>query len=255
MIRKSGISSLPVYLSAIILLLVACSKKDDENNMLSKILPGPKTIKDVSEFEQATKGEKSPHKLTITQRGVKFDLLYLPTDAILVNTLKFYQEEFKNLKSDSTQTEETINKRKQEMNDKLAEERKLYDQSLYFSLTIGYEDKSKDLIYASMNQGFDNYQIWFDKLTFGMKEYIYLYHEKIGKIPLGLYQMDNTYGMTKERSFLLVFPKEFQEQGILLSKGKLELVVGEFGLKTGQVRFPVNKILKTKYKLQYPEVM
>ncbi|MDD3050526.1 MAG: hypothetical protein PHR06_05205 [Candidatus Cloacimonetes bacterium] len=232
------------------LLLISCGKFDNIKNQLL-----PPIFTNLQEFELYAKGKDSPFRITTTQREVVFDLCYLPADAVMLNIYKLYEEELSALRSDSTQTTVMINKKIAGIKEKIATEKKIYDNSIYFTLTIGYEDTSKDLLYHAMTQGYENYQQWFNKLSFGLKEYIYLYHDKIGRIPLGLYQMDNTYGMTKERSFLLVFPREFQKQLILDKWGDIWFGIEEFGLKTGKIRLKINDILKTKYKLQYPEVM
>gem|GEM_PF-3897883 len=61
-----------------------------------------------------------------------------------------------------------------------------------------------DLIFGNQS-GFDGYRSAQKAYAFGLKEKIWL---EIGdkKVPLGSYQMENSFGMSRGRTFVLVFP-------------------------------------------------
>lgn len=63
-----------------------------------------------------------------------------------------------------------------------------------------------DVIYGSRN-GFGNYKEALEAYQTGLREKIWI--EKDGKkIPMAEYHMENTFGMTPSRNFLLVFPED-----------------------------------------------
>lgn len=115
-------------------------------------------------------------------------------------------------------------------------EKNLYDKSLYFHLSIGFEDQSKDLVYDKMRGGREAYSTWLQKLMFEMKEFIHLKTASGDSIPPDLCHMERSYGLHKSRSFLLMFPSPLLNGHKVQ---KLTLRLREFGLGTGQMSFKV----------------
>ncbi|OAN63255.1 hypothetical protein A8B79_15690 [Balneola sp. EhC07] len=113
-----------------------------------------------------------------------------------------------------------------------------YEQNLYFKMVIA-PVKEEDLIYAKLGSGFDSYSHWLQKLLFGIKEEITLVTEQKQEVPLLSYQMDRNYGTVHSRSFLLTFPRQWNEQQVF-SGDKFLIRVDEFGLGVGRVRLPFN---------------
>lgn len=123
----------------------------------------------------------------------------------------------------------------QEAQDQAVEEaRRMYNNGIYFMVTIGYEDNSKDI----MNEKIANFAEWsanLQKFYFKMGEYIYLQTAAEDEIKLSVYDFQNTFGYTKDRKMLLCFPKEFNDQPILSDDSKYaRLNFKEFGFGIGK---------------------
>ena len=203
-----------------------------------------KAVSTVEELEKYVKGPDWPHQQTIIRNGVKVSVRYLPSEALLIPQYKRYEELKKTLTHDSSETFTRRLVGGQRLTDSLLISKRdeikrtqgLYDQSLYFSMTIGYEDPKRDIEYDKMREGFGEYSQWMQKLVFQMKEYIYLETAATGEVPLALYDMQRTFGITKDRTFLLVFPRKFNEQDIASEQNKeIMLWIKEFGLQTGSI--------------------
>ncbi|MGH7596455.1 MAG: hypothetical protein ACREOI_08885 [bacterium] len=110
------------------------------------------------------------------------------------------------------------------------------DSYLYFHLSIGFEDQSKDLVYDKMRAGRQAYSAWLQKLMFEMKDFIHLETASGDSIPPDLCRMERSYGLHKSRSFLLMFPSPLQNDR---KDQKLTLRLREFGLGTGQISFQI----------------
>jgi hypothetical protein len=117
------------------------------------------------------------------------------------------------------------------------------DSHLYFHLSIGFEDQSRDLVYDKMRAGRQAYSEWLQKLTFEMNEFIYLETASGDSIPPDLCHMERSYGLHKTRSFLLMFSLPLHNDR---KDQKLVLRLKEFGLGTGQMSFQV-KILAKRF--------
>ena len=199
---------------------------------------GSKTFTDLDEFERFIKSEDSPYVQTIVKNGVKLTLRYMPTDAMMINYYRRFIEKRKNLLHDTTLAANAQQSRLAELRKELQITRESYDRSLYFQLTIGYEDPNRDIVFASMAGGFGNYSQWLQKLLFGLQEKITLETALLDEVPLDTYHMERSYGMTKDRTLLLMFPEQFN--GINLrdhANARLKLRIAEFGLSTGTVSF------------------
>ena len=171
----------------------------------------------------------------------------MPADAMMINSYRSYIEKSEKLKQDTSLKQEDRKSKINKLKEELKQEKEIYKRSIYFFLTIGYEDEKKDIVYEKMISGFNEYSQWLQKLMFGLKEYIYLQTALIDEIPVDTYQMDRTYGMTKSRTILLMFPKNFNEVDILDEENKwLKFKMKEFGLRAGRMTF--------KYDLPLDEV-
>jgi len=205
-----------------------------------------KTFTDLEEYENYINSSDSPFIQKMEKGDFIFTLKYMPSDAMILNSIKYYLEEkeqYDKKDSESTFLEDLL--------DEIQQERENYSHSLYFHLTIEHK-AGKDMVYDFFQFGQRDYSAWLNKLSFGLKEDIFLYSEKKGKIPQSIYEMERTFGMTKSRSFLLVFPREFN-QFLVTDLKNTSLIIKEFGLGIGSVEFEkVN--LKETIKLKLGDV-
>lgn len=197
-----------------------------------------KTFNDIDEFEKYVKGDNSPYLQTVTQNGIKVSLRYMPTEAMMINEYRHFLESREKLLKDNLLSKEQQKSKLNNLKNELLERKKAYGQSIYFHLTIGYEDESRDIVYEKMRFGHGAYSEWLQKLMFALQESIYLETHSIPDIPLNMYHMERTFGMRKSRTFLLVFPVQFNGHNVLGGDNEwLKLRVNEFGLGTGQLTF------------------
>ncbi len=196
-----------------------------------------KTFSDLDEFEKYVNGDSYPCLKTITRNGIKMSLRYMPTDAMMTSSFRQYiktQEKLISAQFKKEQYTIKVNDEKKEM----LKQKTMYAQSIYFYLTISYESPSKDIVFQKMRDGHESYSQWLQKLMFALQECIYLQTETIDEIPLSMYHMERTYGMKKSRTFLLLFPTQFNGQEILSTENKwVKLRVNEFSLGTGPLIF------------------
>lgn len=207
-----------------------------------------KTFDNIDEYEKYVKGDDYPYLQTATRNGIQVSLRYMPTDAMMLQDYRNYEREYAKAERDTSLTKQELTNKIDKLTKKISQQRKTYFNSLYFVLTLGFEDDKNDIVYNAMNTGFDNYSDWLQQLLFGLKENIYLRTPNISKIPLSIYHMDRTYGMTKSRSLILVFPKEFNEID-LSQQRELKMIIREFGLHTGRFVFDY-KLPFTNIKLK-----
>ncbi|NOG99254.1 MAG: hypothetical protein HND52_14960 [Ignavibacteriae bacterium] len=195
----------------------------------------------VEEYEKYIRSEEYPYLKTVVENGVKFQLRYMPADAMMITHYKHFEETKAKISLDSLLTKEVRDQRINEEVTRIKKTRDNYENALYFMLTIGYEDESKDLVYSSMQSGFSNYSNWLQKLLFSLNEYIYLQTPEIEEVPFSIYHMERNYGMMKTRNFLLSFPKEFNDIKILNSSNEeVKVVIDDFGFGTGKINFAFN---------------
>jgi hypothetical protein len=205
-----------------------------------------KTVHNSEELEKYVKGKDWPDVQTLVRNGVKVSVRYMPSEALLLPQYKRYEEMEQTLAKGGTKSKTMRDSLLQDARNKIAQAKAMYDNSLYFSMTIGYEDSTRDIEYDRMKEGFTAYSSWMQKLAFGLKEYVTLETETTGEVPLDIYDMQRTFGITKDRTFLLVFPRKFNEQEVLSSKNKeIILWLKEFGLATGELRFSFDLPLMT----------
>jgi hypothetical protein len=214
---KSSFISLLVSIILLNLFISGCQKK----------------FSDIDKLEKYTAGSESPYKQTIRKNGVIISLRYIPTESIMIPFYRKYQDEIQAINRDITIEER--NKQIQIFKKKLQSEKIQLDKSIFFCLTLGFEDGKRDIEYDSMAGGFEQYSSWTQLLQFGLNKYITLYSEKTGEIPLSFYRMERTFGITKSRDFLLTFPVQFNKIDIRKISSGLKLIIKEFGLRTGDI--------------------
>ena len=166
------------------------------------------------------------------------EVKYLPSEAVMYSQLKQYENKVvqlhQNKELNTTEKQNKLNKLRNNLQSNL----EIYENSVYFKLTIGFEDEAKDIVYEKLKMDFDNYSKWIHKLLGGLKQYISLSTVTTGEIPLSLYHFDRTFGLTKKRSMLLSFPKKFNGAEITDKTNKsVKLKIKEFGLRIGDQAF------------------
>ena len=199
-------------------------------------------IKSVKELENYSKLDKLDFQ-TLEKKGVRISIKHQPIEFLMLQKYKHYQIEKEKLKQNSAVRNVYLELQKLKNEIKKANDN--YSNSIYFILTIGYADEKKDIEYQKMSTGFNDYTTWLNTLLFSMNKYIYMDTPNIDEIPLSIYQMDRTFGITKKRSFLLVFPKYFNNVN-LLKEEWLKINIKEFGLGIG--------IVSLKFVLPFQEI-
>jgi hypothetical protein len=170
--------------------------------------------------------------------GLRLTAQYLPTDRLMIREFETAKDELARVEQDTTLNTSQRLKAIEDVRSKVNTTRETYDKSLYFSLTVGYADEKEDIVYGKLRRGEQEYRLWLERLLFGLKERVYLQTATVEEIPLDVYQMDQTFGLTKYRKFLLVFPAESEGENHRSDEQKwINLRIKEFGLRTGAVTF------------------
>jgi hypothetical protein len=206
-----------------------------------------KSFNSIDEFEKYVKGNDYPYLQTLNRKGIEVSLRYIPTDLIMIRFYREYEKNLSAVKQDTTLSQIQLTPKINDMKKELEQHKESFSKSVYFYLNIGFENDKDDIVYNSMNSGFENYSEWLQRMLFGMKEFIYMKTPNAGVVPLSLYHMDRTYGLTKDRTLLLSFPTEFNDIKLLEEKN-ITLIIKEFGLHTGRFVFEY-KLLFKKIKL------
>lgn len=92
-----------------------------------------------------------------------------------------------------------------------------YNNGVYFLLSIAHEDKSKDI----MSDQIADFSVWSENMQnfyFNLGEFVCLETGIEKEIKLSVYDFQNTFGYTKDRKFLLCFPKEFNGKLVVSNK-------------------------------------
>jgi len=204
-----------------------------------------KRFTDIDEYEKYVRSDDSPYVQHVIKNGVKVRVRYLPTDVLLIQNYRHYKELEKQMRSDTSLTPAQREQALREAQHEIRTARETYNNSLYITMTIGYEDGKRDIEYER-TEGATDYGSWLDRLLFRMNEYIFIETPTIHEVPLALYNMDRSFGITKDRSFLLMFARHFNEQDLLEKKNSwIKLHVKEFGSGTGGLTFelplPISK--------------
>jgi hypothetical protein len=208
------------------------------------------TFTDLDQYKKYVQGEDYPYLQTIEKNGVKVELRYLPVDILLTSSYASYMKKKETLTGDKTKPELQHQEKLGKLWEDIKKRREGFDQSIYFQLKIGYVD-NKDIVYESMGQGFQSYSEWLQKLLFNLTEYIDLKTALMEEVPLIDYHFERSFGMTKYRTIMLVFPKTFNDVDLLKKeKEQLTIRLKEFGLKTGILKFTFDLPL-TKTQFDY----
>jgi hypothetical protein len=121
-------------------------------------------------------------------------------------------------------------------------------RGLHFFLHL--EPRQGDLVYERLKErGYRSYKEWLQKLMFGLGQKIALQVPGEGEVAPLTYRMQRTFGHGEGRTFLVVFPDS--SGGKPLRDRPVELVVEEFGLGMGTVRFSFDlQALASKARLR-----
>ena len=227
-------------ISILILLVMLCGCKQ--------------TFSNLEEYEAYINAEDAPYTQTIIKNGSKVTVRYLSTDALMLRDYHRFREMRERLAADTSLTSKKRAERIKAEQQKLTERRADYGQSLYFKLTIGHTDESKDIVFQQSQAKTGGYSQWLQKLLFGLKESIYLRTVANNEIPLNNYHMERTYGMDKNRNFLLMFPTGEMSASLPGNNNPVTLIIKEFGLGTGRLKFefeikPSDRFNKIENKL------
>ncbi len=218
-----------IVLFTLIIFLFSCTKSFDS----------------IDEFEKYVKGNDYPYLQTLNRKGIEVSLRYIPTDLVMIRYYREYEKNLSAVKQDTTLSQIQLSQKINDMKKELELHKESFSKSVYFYLNIGFENDKDDIVYNSMNSGFENYSEWLQRMLFGMKEFIYMKTPNAGVVPLSLYHMDRTYGLTKDRTLMLSFPAKFNDIKLLEEKN-ITLVIKEFGLHTGRFVF--------EYKLPFKKI-
>lgn len=210
-----------------------------------------KTFDNLDEMDAHFRAKDSPYVQTVVRNGITVTARYMPTAAMMIPLLKRYEEKKTAVSTDTTLSQTMRDSLLNIAQNRLDAQRRIYDRSLYIALTIGFEDGQRDIVYQSMQSGFGNYSEWLQKLMFRLKEQFFLRTKSGEEIPLDAYHLDRTYGMTKDRTLLLMFPAVFNNRELLSENSSpVELVLKEFGLGVGRLKFEFDAAApKTAFRL------
>ena len=177
---------------------------------------GARPYSDVEEYRRYVWGDAWPHRATAEVRDVRFEARYLSPDAVALPALARGAAE-------------------------ASEVRRQASRATTLHLRIEPVGQSDDLVFERLRRsGKRAYDAWLNRLLFGMADYVELDVDGGQPIPLGAYHMERTFGVGGDpgRSFFLTFPEHAAEA---LVTGTADLVVREFGLRTGSVRLSFPK--------------
>lgn len=192
----------------------------------------------LEEYEKFVRSNDSPYMSQVVRNGIKVTVRYIPTDEMLIQNYRQLEQLKKSVKTDSSASPVSVEEAIREAEDELSEARALYDNSLYFAVTFGYDDGKRDVEYEQLKRGFQVYSEWTQKLQFRMYEYITLESPDAGAVSLSLYRLERSFGITKDRVFLLAFPETFNR--VHLRQSGVTLHIAEFGLDTGNLSFTID---------------
>ena len=175
----------------------------------------------VDEYEKFVIGSDSPYSRQIIRDGIKVSVRYLPTDELLIRQYRQLEEMKKQAMAHQPVSSGSMKKAIDDAEEELSNSRKLYENSIYFAMTLGFEDGQHDIEYEPLKRGFHDYSDWTQKLQFRLNEYVSLETQGAGEVPISLYRMERTFGITKDRTFLLLFPEKFN--GVHLRESQMKL--------------------------------
>jgi len=184
------------------------------------------------------KGSDSPYSRHKVRDGIKVSVRYLPTDELLIQQYRQLEEMEKQAMAYQPIWPDSVKKAIDDAEEELSKSRKLYENSIYVAMTLGFEDGEHDIEYEPLKRGFHDFSDWTQKLQFRLNEYVSLETPDAGEVPISLYRMERTFGITKDRTFLLAFPEKFN--GVHLRESQVRLHLNEFGLNTGSFSIDID---------------
>jgi hypothetical protein len=163
------------------------------------------------------------HKIT---REVDFELMYRPTDL-------FAKREIESLQSESGLSIDSI--------------RNKYNSYIYFNLSIS--KRNKELL-SVVPKNSSEFSVLSNKLSFGMGESIFLITAAKDTLEMVDYLYPKMYGVSQSTSMLFVFDRDESK----LKNQKLNFIIKDLGLDTGEVNFKVeNNILNKEPRLVFKQ--
>jgi hypothetical protein len=189
---------------------------------------GTSVINSEKEFLSYLDNPDNGYVKTREYENVGFKVKYLPNEFFLMNEMKYADSPLSETEQDSI-----IN---------------LYSQTRTFLLTIKAESNSgKDIMFYGITSE-EAYRERFEKLNFGLGEYIHLKTDK-NKYKPSLINLENVYGLSKNRNINIVFaPKT--ENDDLFTSATYDLVFEDFIFSSGINHFRFNRTdLDNKLKL------
>jgi hypothetical protein len=196
-----------------------------------------RTFDDADAYAAYVTSESGPFVQVQDHEHVEVQARFAPPDAMAVSALRQVAEASNETHNTTGVSDSVRSVREAELRETARAQRKAFGRSLYFYLTV--EPTDGDLVYNALHhQGYDAYSRWLHRLLFGLQSKITLEAGDLNDIPLSVYRMDRSYGMARHRTFLLAFPGTFND--VDLRAGSVQLVVEEFGLRTGRLTFDFN---------------
>ena len=206
-------------------------------------------FQDFQSFQSYHRGDRFPFVHTQESHGVRFYLRYLPADALLADELRRATREREKIlirKEGAAGVGQRCTAAEWEA---LRKRQETYRESVYFRLTIGFEDEDRDLVFHRMKSSMGDYHHWLHSLQFGLKSKVFLENAQGERVALAAYHFERSFGLRKSRDFLLVFPADLAFKAFK-DRASFTLVIREFGLKTGLVRLrPSWRIPKIRVEL------
>jgi len=197
-----------------------------------------KDVQDPGVFKSEMEGDVSSTIRRVLKGDVTITMRYVPTTAILLPYYHQLADLEKGLSQDTALDGRTRDQILLEQKEKISKAKGMYDGSLYFAMTIGYEDSSRDIEYEKMRVGLAEYKGWINKLMFDLADYIRLESPEVSNVPLAVYSCDRTFGINRDRTFLLGFPRNVNGKNLIQKNcTAIKVVVDEFGLNVGRLEF------------------
>ena len=156
--------------------------------------------------------------------GIKFSLLYRPTDLLV-------KQELGNSKNDASI-------------DKLRER---YGKYLYFNLSMSYNNKE---LLSAVPKDRNEFGQMVNDLAFGMDQKTHLFTKKKDTIEIVDFIYPRMYGMSNSTTIMLVYPRTKEK----LQDDYINLTIEDFGINTGEVKFKIpTRVIKNEPKLSFKQ--
>lgn len=186
--------------------------------LLSVVLSscGSKTFENEADLWAYIKDPDNGYLQEKTVNGVHFSLLYKPTDLMVA-------QEIRNTNGNAQIIDSLRGK---------------YGQYTYFNLTMS---RGNQELLNSVAGDRNKFGSMANRLLFGMKTYIHLYSNSRDTIKMIDYVYPRMYGLSKNTSLLLVYPKEEIE-----GSQEINMSIKDLGFGTGDISFKYDQSLLKK---------